>query len=85
MVDYCEGGTTPRTAIGSGSNPSRTGNLGKRVGAIDICCPRLHPIYPNAADRAGVITDIAHHPKQQVFLCRILGLTALNSLLQYVN
>ena len=47
MVDYCEGAMTPRTTIGSGSNPSRTGSLGKRVGAVDIRCPRLHPISPN--------------------------------------
>ena len=26
-VDYCEGGMTPRTTSGSGSNPPRTGNL----------------------------------------------------------
>ena len=47
MVDYCEGGTTPRTSIGTGPNPSRTGSLGERVGTIDSRCPRLHPISPN--------------------------------------
>ena len=32
-----------------------------------------HSDQPNAADRAGVITDIAHHPKQQVFLTTYSG------------
>ena len=46
-VDYCEGGTTSRTTSGSGLNPSRTGNIVDRVGAIDIRCRCLHPISPN--------------------------------------
>ena len=136
-VDYCKGGTTPRTTIGSGSHPSRTGSLGKRVGAIDIRCPpspltrnsvgsQVTPIIgymeedttstapqplrtqstttpikntqqvqvgdhiyiknkishldrPNAADRASVVTDIAHYPKQQVFLTTYSGVETWRS------
>ena len=32
-----------------------------------------HSDRPNAKDRAGVITDIAHYPKQQVFLTTYSG------------
>ena len=32
-----------------------------------------HSDQPNAADRAGVVTDIAHYPKQQVFLTTYSG------------
>ena len=32
-----------------------------------------HSDRPNANDRAGVITDIAHYPKQQVFLTTYSG------------
>ena len=47
MVDCCEGGTTPRTTSGFGSNPPRTGNLAEQVGTTDIRCRCLHPITPN--------------------------------------
>ena len=46
MVEYC-GGMTRRITSGFGPAPSRTGNPGERVGAIDIRCPRSHPICPN--------------------------------------
>ena len=32
-----------------------------------------HSDRPNAADRASVVTDIAHYPKQQVFLTTYSG------------
>ena len=38
-----------------------------------------HSDRPNAADRAGVITDIAHHPKQQVFLTTYAGVETWHS------
>ena len=40
-----------------------------------------HSDQPNAADRASVITDIAHHPKQQVFLTTYSGVETWRSLL----
>ena len=38
-----------------------------------------HSDRPNAADRAGVITDISHHPKQQVFLTTYSGVETWRS------
>ena len=40
-----------------------------------------HSDRPNVADRASVITDIAHHPKQQVFLTTYSGVKTWHSLL----
>ena len=38
-----------------------------------------HSDRPNASDRAGVITGIAHHPKQQVFLTTYSGVETWQS------
>ena len=38
-----------------------------------------HSDRPNAADRAGVITDVAHHPKQRVFLTTYSGVETWHS------
>ena len=38
-----------------------------------------HSDRPNAADRAGVVTDIAHYPKQQVFLTTYSGVETWRS------
>ena len=38
-----------------------------------------HSDRPNANDRAGVVTGIAHHPKQQVFLTTYSGVETLRS------
>ena len=38
-----------------------------------------HSDRPNANDRAGVVTGIAHHPKQQVFLTTYSGVETWRS------
>ena len=38
-----------------------------------------HSDQPNTADRAGVVTDIAHYPKQQVFLTTYSGVETWRS------
>ena len=38
-----------------------------------------HSDRPNAADRAGVVSDIAHYPKQQVFLTTYAGVETWRS------
>ena len=38
-----------------------------------------HSDQPNAKDRAGVVTGIAHHPKQQVFLTTYSGVETWRS------
>ena len=38
-----------------------------------------HSDQPNANDRAGVVTGIAHHPKQQVFLTTYSGVETWRS------
>ena len=38
-----------------------------------------HSDRPNTTDRAGVVTDIAHYPKQQVFLATYSGVETWRS------
>ena len=67
MVDHC-GGTTRRTTSGFGPAPSRTGNPGERVGAIDIHCPQSHPICPNGYSVGSQATASIGYKKEDTTL-----------------
>ena len=81
-IGYMEEDTTSTARIQSTNTPVKNTQTQQQLQVGDhiyIKNKISHSDRPNAADRAGVITDIAHHPKQQVFLTTYSGVETWHS------